>query len=149
MNPVQASNEMIGCLPMNHCAWRLNGLLVFALATISSPTLQSQSLPLVNGDRVSAHLKAMGEIGKDPAGGISRVAYSEADRQGREYVIGLMRAAGLTTSTDSAGNISGRLAGTDATLPALIMAPMLTRYRKAATTMESLGPSAQSRLHRL
>jgi beta-ureidopropionase / N-carbamoyl-L-amino-acid hydrolase len=112
---------MIGCLPMNHCAWRLNGLLFFALATISSPTLQSQSLPLVNGDRVIAHLKAMGEIGKDPAGGISRVAYSEADRQGREYVIGLMRAAGLTTSIDSAGNISGRLAGTDATLPALII----------------------------
>jgi N-carbamoyl-L-amino-acid hydrolase len=106
---------------MNHCAWRLNGLLFFALATISSPTLQSQSLPLVNGDRVIAHLKAMGEIGKDPAGGISRVAYSEADRQGREYVIGLMRTAGLTTSIDSAGNISGHLAGTDATLPALII----------------------------
>jgi N-carbamoyl-L-amino-acid hydrolase len=106
---------------MNYRAWHIKGLLFFAVATISSRTLQSQSLPFVNGDRVIGHLKAMGEIGKDPAGGISRVAYSEADRQGREYVIGLMRAAGLTTSIDSAGNMSGRRAGTDATLPALII----------------------------
>jgi hypothetical protein len=46
-------------------------LLFFAVATISSRTLQSQSLPLVNGNRVIGHLKAMGKIGKDPAGGIS------------------------------------------------------------------------------
>ena len=59
------------------------------------------------------HLIAMGAIGKDPAGGISRVAYTEADRQGREYVISLMRDAGLTTTIDAAGNISGRRAGTD------------------------------------
>jgi N-carbamoyl-L-amino-acid hydrolase len=67
------------------------------------------------------HLNAMADIGKDPAGGISRVAYSEADRQGREYVIGLMRAAGLTTSIDSAGNISGRRGGSDPKLPVLII----------------------------
>jgi len=41
------------------------------------------------------HLNAMGAIGKDPAGGYSRVAYTDADRQGREYVMGLMRARGL------------------------------------------------------
>jgi N-carbamoyl-L-amino-acid hydrolase len=83
-------------------------IALFRVGSVSSPTLQSQSLPLVNGDRVIAHLKAMGEIGKDPAGGISRVAYSEADRQGRKYVIGLMRAAGLTTSIDSAGLLLDR-----------------------------------------
>ena len=36
-------------------------------------------------------------------GGVSRVAYTEADRQGREYVLGLMRAAKLDTSIDAAG----------------------------------------------
>ena len=106
---------------MNYRVWRLNVMLVLATATIASPVLRSQSLPLVNGDRVMEHLNAIGNIGKDPAGGISRVAYSEADRQGREYVIGLMRAAGLTTSIDSAGNISGRRAGTDPKLPVLII----------------------------
>jgi len=67
------------------------------------------------------HVTAMGEIGKDPAGGFGRVAYTEADRRGRDYVIGLMRAAGLATSIDPAGNISGRRAGTDPKLPALII----------------------------
>ena len=39
------------------------------------------------------HLNRLAEFGKNPQGGVSRVAYSEADLQGREYVIGLMRTA--------------------------------------------------------
>ncbi|HXH66665.1 MAG TPA: Zn-dependent hydrolase, partial [Candidatus Limnocylindrales bacterium] len=38
-----------------------------------------------------------------------------------EYVTGLMRTAGLTTSIDSAGNLSGRRAGSDPKLPVLII----------------------------
>jgi N-carbamoyl-L-amino-acid hydrolase len=107
---------------MNYSACRLlNALLFLAAATIASPVLRSQAVPLVNGDRMMEHLNAMGDIGKDPAGGISRVAYSEADLRGREYVIGLMRAAGLATSIDSAGNISGHRAGTGTGLPVLII----------------------------
>ena len=67
------------------------------------------------------HLNAMGAIGKDPAGGYSRVAYTDADRQGREYVMGLMRAAGLTVNIDAAGNISGRRVGSDPRLPVLVI----------------------------
>jgi beta-ureidopropionase / N-carbamoyl-L-amino-acid hydrolase len=62
----------------------------------------------VNGARLNEHLKALSEFGKNPQGGVSRVAYSEADRQGREYVIGLMRAAKLEVSIDAAGNLIGR-----------------------------------------
>ena len=51
-------------------------------------------------------MNAMAAIGKDPAGGYARVAYSDADRQGREYVMGLLRAVGLTPSIDAAGNIT-------------------------------------------
>jgi N-carbamoyl-L-amino-acid hydrolase len=64
----------------------------------------------VNGARLNEHLKALAEFGKNPQGGVSRVAYSEADRQGREYVMGLMRAAKLIVSVDAAGNIIGRRA---------------------------------------
>ena len=64
------------------------------------------SAPLrVNGARLNQHLKELSEFGKNPQGGVSRVAYSEADRQGREYVMGLMRAAKLDTSIDAAGNL--------------------------------------------
>src|SRR2546425_3271726 len=67
----------------------------------------------VNGSRIIEHLNALAEFGKNPQGGVSRVAYSEADRQGREYVLGLMRAAKLDVSIDAAGNLIGRRAGSD------------------------------------
>ena len=72
------------------------------LAFASPPQLR------VNGARLNEHLQALAEFGKNPQGGVSRVAYSEADRQGREYVMGLMRAAKLDVSIDAAGNIVGR-----------------------------------------
>lgn len=68
---------------------------------------------LVNGDRLNAHIAALSQFGKNDFGGVSRVAYSEFDRQGRAYAMGLMRAAGLTVTVDAGGNIWGRRAGTD------------------------------------
>ena len=62
----------------------------------------------INGARLNQHLKELSEFGKNPQGGVSRVAYSEADRQGREYVVKLMRDAKLNVSIDAAGNIIGR-----------------------------------------
>src|SRR5689334_21038064 len=62
----------------------------------------------VNGARLNQHLAELSAFGKNPQGGVSRVAYSEADRLGREYVMGLMRAAKLNVSMDAAGNIIGR-----------------------------------------
>jgi N-carbamoyl-L-amino-acid hydrolase len=62
----------------------------------------------VNGARLNQHLKELSEFGKNPQGGVSRVAYSEADRLGREYVMKLMRDTKLNVSIDAAGNIIGR-----------------------------------------
>jgi len=59
------------------------------------------------------HINALAEFGKNPQGGVSRLAYSEADARGREYVIGLMRAAKLDVSIDAAGNLIGVRAGSD------------------------------------
>jgi N-carbamoyl-L-amino-acid hydrolase len=74
----------------------------------------------VNGARLNEHLQALGAFGRNPQGGVSRVAYSDADRQGREFVIGLMKAAALDTTIDAAGNIIGRRAGSDATRPPIL-----------------------------
>ena len=51
---------------------------------------------------------------------MSRVAYSDADVAGRRYMIDLMRAAGLDPRVDPAGNIFGRRAGTDVSLPPIL-----------------------------
>ncbi len=114
---------------MNHVKLRFSLILLLIVFIIGLPTLrpyprvndERRSYPRVNGERLMEHLTAMAAIGKDAGGGYSRVAYTEADRQGREYVMGLMRAAGLTVSIDAAGNISGRRAGGDPKLPPLII----------------------------
>jgi N-carbamoyl-L-amino-acid hydrolase len=67
----------------------------------------------LNGDRIGQQLMALAEFGKNPYGGVSRVAYTEFDKQGRAYVMGLMREAGLEVSVDLAGNILGKRAGSD------------------------------------
>ncbi len=78
----------------------------------------------VNGRRLREHLEALSVFGRPPGGtfadGVSRVGYSEADIEGRRYVMGLMQAAGLSPRIDPAGNIVGRRAGADAALPPIL-----------------------------
>ena len=75
---------------------------------------------IVNGARLNAHLAALSEFGKNPQGGVSRVAYSDADKASRPYIMQLMRDAKLDVSIDAAGNIMGRRAGSDASLKPIL-----------------------------
>ncbi|MGH9969717.1 MAG: M20 family metallo-hydrolase [Pyrinomonadaceae bacterium] len=93
------------------------------LATVSAVAilpLKGQGPLRVNGPRIIEHINALAEFGKNAQGGVSRLAYSEADLRGREYVMGLMRAARLEVSIDFAGNILGRRAGSNSALPPLL-----------------------------
>ena len=69
----------------------LAGVVGAAWARGGLGALAMQARASVNGDRMNRHLAELSEFGKNPYGGVSRLAYSGADRQGREYVIGLMR----------------------------------------------------------
>jgi beta-ureidopropionase / N-carbamoyl-L-amino-acid hydrolase len=73
----------------------------------------------VNQKRLWENLQKLGEFGKNPEGGVSRVGFTEADLAGRAYVMGLMREAGLEVRVDPAGNIFGRRVGS-ANLPLLL-----------------------------
>jgi N-carbamoyl-L-amino-acid hydrolase len=83
----------------------------------------SQAMPdlRIDGRRLNEHLRALAEFGKNSQGGVTRLAYTDADLQGRAYVTSLMRAAGLSVSIDTAGNLVGRRGGSDPTLPYLSM----------------------------
>jgi N-carbamoyl-L-amino-acid hydrolase len=70
----------------------------------------------VDGDRINRQLVELSQFGKNPYGGVSRVAYSDFDKQGREYAMQLMRDATLDLRIDTAGNIFGRRAGKDPSL---------------------------------
>jgi len=69
--------------------------------------------PKVNEQRIEQHIMELAKFGKDSLGRNYRVAYSAGDRQGREYYMGLMKAAGLEVSIDFAGNIHGKRKGKD------------------------------------
>ncbi|MFI5178361.1 MAG: Zn-dependent hydrolase [Vicinamibacterales bacterium] len=71
----------------------------------------------VNGQRINDHLTALSAFGRNPQGGVSRVAYSDADKAARAAVMEWMRAASLEASIDAAGNIVGRRAGSAALKP--------------------------------
>src|SRR5215471_13552906 len=81
-------------------------------------------VPLINSARLRTHLEELSIFGRPEGGtfadGVSRVAYSDADVAGRAYVRKLMEAAGLKTRIDAAGNIYGRRAGMQDSLPPVL-----------------------------
>ena len=98
----------------------LTGVAVFGVH--AGPAIPWTGAPRqrLNAARLNRHLKELSAFGANPQGGVSRVAFSEADRVGRAYVMERMRAAGLEVSVDFAGNIFGRRAGTDASLKPIV-----------------------------
>ena len=81
----------------------------------------ARGVPLrVNGARLNDHLTKLSEFGKNPQGGVSRVAYSDADKASRPFLMQLMRDAKLEVSVDAAGNLIGKRAGSDPTLKPIL-----------------------------
>ena len=74
----------------------------------------------INNSRINRTLQELGQLGDSPEG-MDRVAYSSEDIAGRDYTIKLMREAGLETRIDTAGNMIGRRAGSDDSLPAIAL----------------------------
>lgn len=74
----------------------------------------------VNTDLIEQHIIELSAFGRNAAGGVDRIAYSEADLDGRRYIEGLMGQAGLDVRTDTAGNIIGRREGSK-DLPPLML----------------------------
>jgi len=72
-----------------------------------------QALPLINGSRVNAWLTEFSQFGRREDGGVDRVAFSDADVEGRRWVRSLMEEMGLEVRVDVAGNILGRWAGSN------------------------------------
>ena len=56
-------------------------------------------------ERIEQRIQTLSKYGANPEGGVSRVAFSKADIEGRDYIKDLMRQAGLTVRVDNAGNV--------------------------------------------
>jgi N-carbamoyl-L-amino-acid hydrolase len=95
------------------------------LVSTASPLARpADGLPCIDGTRLRANLEALSVFGRPTGGtfddGVSRTAYSDADIEGRRFVMGLMRDVALEPRVDAAGNIFATRAGGDAGLPPIL-----------------------------
>src|SRR5947199_10337673 len=70
--------------------------------------------------RMEERIKELSEFGANREGGVSRVAFSDADVEGRKYIRSLMEKAGLKVRVDAAGNIIGLREGRNPKLPVIL-----------------------------
>src|ERR1700674_605622 len=112
---------------------RPRAFIVLAILSSSLHSASAQSVPNsgspsktpaaskfhINSQRLQSTLEKLSEFGRNPEGGVTRLAYSETELPAREYVIGLMKQAGLEVRTNAAANVFGRRAGSE-NLPVLL-----------------------------
>lgn len=94
-------------------ATALGALALAPLAPVRVRPTPNPSLR-VDGARLNRWLAELSAFGRNPQGGVTRTAYSDADVQARAHVRRLMGEAGLAVRVDAAGNIVGRREGRDA-----------------------------------
>jgi N-carbamoyl-L-amino-acid hydrolase len=103
---------------------RLIVCLAFCLAfTMTlSPAVAVQAADDTRADpaRMQARIDALARFGANPEGGVSRVAFSDADLAGRQWLQTEMEKLGLAVRIDAAGNIIGRRAGREDALPVIL-----------------------------
>lgn len=71
----------------------------------------------INGERLKERLIALSEFGKDIDGGWSRFTWTDEYNRAKELLKRWMEEAGMTVREDPMGNVFGRLAGVDDSLP--------------------------------
>ncbi len=100
-------------------------ILILIFVVIGSVRLFSQDSTVIknlriNKDRLQERLNHLAEYGKSEHGGMIRVAFSQADKESRPYIISLMKEAGLEVRVDPAANIIGRRQGENPELPSIL-----------------------------
>ncbi|WP_051309572.1 M20 family metallo-hydrolase [Desulfogranum japonicum] len=74
----------------------------------------------INSERLQQRLEAMAGIGCTQDGGVSRLALSDADAEGRRILAQWFEEQGCSTHIDPMGNMFFTFAGKDSTLPPLL-----------------------------
>jgi N-carbamoyl-L-amino-acid hydrolase len=95
---------------------------IFALLLLLSVCCQGADWKTFRADakRMEERVRELSKFGANSEGGVSRVAFSDADIAGRKYIRALMEKAGLKVRVDAAGNILGRGEGRDPKLPVIL-----------------------------
>ena len=97
----------------------------------------------VDGERLWQRIVELGEIGAvhGPNGeqGCARLALTDADRDGRELVVGWMHDLGLSVSIDAIGNVVATRAGSDANAAPVMVGSHIDTVRTGGRFDGNLG----------
>jgi N-carbamoyl-L-amino-acid hydrolase len=93
----------------------------------------------INAERLQASLLEMARIGATPGGGVSRVALTDADREGRDLFARWAREAGLELSVDEMGSMFGRRRGKDPALSPVLFGSHLDSVPQGGRFDGTLG----------
>ncbi|WP_277630980.1 hydantoinase/carbamoylase family amidase, partial [Atopococcus tabaci] len=74
----------------------------------------------VSGKRLAERLDILSEIGRTADNGSNRPGFSHEEKAAKELVMQWMEEAGMQVRMDGAGNVFGRLEGTNPDLPAVL-----------------------------
>ena len=74
----------------------------------------------IDRTRLEQSIEDLGKIGATPRGGLTRLALSDEDKRGRDWMVARMKEAGLRVTVDRMGNIFGERPGAEA-LPPVMM----------------------------
>jgi beta-ureidopropionase / N-carbamoyl-L-amino-acid hydrolase len=74
----------------------------------------------IDRKRLEQFIDDLGKIGETPRGGLTRLALTDDDRRGRDWMVARMREAGLRVTVDQMGNIFGERAGAEPLPPVLM-----------------------------
>lgn len=69
--------------------------------------------PVLDADRFLARIVELGRVGRDEDGRLTRLAATDADRAGRDRLVGWLEEAGLDVRIDRVGNVYGLFAAAE------------------------------------
>lgn len=94
---------------------------------------------MINRERLWQNIITLGEVGRSPDAGVTRLPFTPEDLKAKELIKGLMESAGLSVHEDAIGNINGRREGIDPNAPALIIGSHLDTVFNGGIFDGSLG----------
>ena len=96
----------------------------------------------IDAEHLRHLLTELSQFGSKPEGGVTRVAFTEADKAAREWLIPIMTEAGLDVRVDPAGNIHGRRTGSEPGLPIILFGSHIDTVPKGGNFDGNVGSMA-------
>lgn len=93
----------------------------------------------IDKDRLNYYFSELAKIGATPLGGVTRLALTDEDKAGRELFIKWLTDLGCTVRYDDVGNIYGHYAGTDDSLPPVLLGSHLDSVYQGGQFDGALG----------